>query len=62
MVKILLRYWKSDVVCLQETKLVGVNRQMVCSLWSYLYMDWVALDANHTVGGVLIMWDRRGFR
>ena len=22
-------------------------------------MDWVALDAAHTAGGVLLMWDRR---
>ena len=22
-------------------------------------MDWVALDADQTAGGVLIMWDRR---
>ena len=32
---------------------------MVCSLWNCPFVDWVALDADQTVGGVLIMWDRR---
>ena len=29
MVKNLLRGWKCDVICLQETKLTGMDRQMV---------------------------------
>jgi len=58
-VKNLLREWKCDVVCLQETKLSPLDRQMVCSLWSCPYVDWVALDVVQTAGGVLIMWDRR---
>ena len=33
-VKNLLREWKCDVVCLQETKIASMNRQLVCSLWS----------------------------
>ena len=32
---------------------------MICSLWSCPFVDWVALDADQTAGGVLIMWDRR---
>ena len=55
----LLREWKCDVVCLYETKLVSMDRQMVCSLWNCPFVDWVALDADQTAGGVLIMWDRR---
>ena len=35
-VKNLLCELKNDLVYLQETKLAGVNRQMVCSLWSCL--------------------------
>ena len=58
-VKNLLREWKCDVVCLQETKLSTLDRQMVCSLWSCPYVDWVALDVVQTAGGVLMMWDRR---
>ena len=42
----LLREWKCDVVCLQETKIARMDRQMVCSLWSCLCVDWVALEAD----------------
>ena len=58
-VRSLLHEWKCDVVCLQETKLVGVDRQMVSILWSCSYVDWVALDVDQMAGGVLILWDRR---
>ena len=58
-VRNLLREWNCDVVCLQETKLEGMDRQLICSLWSCPYIDWVALDANQTAGGILMMWDRR---
>ena len=58
-VKNLLREWKCDVICLQETKLSGLDRQMVGSLWSCPFVDWVALVAVQTAGGVLMMWDRR---
>ena len=58
-VKNLLRDWKCDVICLQETKLTGMDRQMVGNLWSCPFVDWVSLDAVQTVGGILLMWDRR---
>ena len=58
-VKNCLREWKCDVICLQETKLSGMDRQMVGNLWSCPYVDWVALDAVQTAGGVVMMWDRR---
>ena len=45
-VRNLLHEWKCDVVCLQETKLVGMNRQLVSSLWSCPYVDWDSLDAD----------------
>ena len=44
-VRNLLQEWKCDVVCLQETKLAGVDSQLVCSIWGCRYVDWVALDA-----------------
>ena len=31
-VRNLLREWKYDVVCLQETKIARMDRQMVCSM------------------------------
>ena len=58
-VKNLLREWKCDVVCLQETKIASMNRQLVCSLWSCPYVDWAILEADWTAGGILFMWDRR---
>ena len=59
MVRNLLCEWQCNVVCLQETKLVGIDRQLVCNIWGCQYMDWVALDADQIAVGVLIMWDRR---
>ena len=47
------------MVCLQETKFADIDRRMVCSLWSCPYVDWVAMDADQTAGGVLMIWDRR---
>ena len=55
----LLWEWNCDVVCLQETKLARMYRQLICNLWSCPYVDWVALDAVQTAGGVLMMWDKR---
>ena len=54
-VRNLLREWNCDVVCLQETKLVGMDRQLICSLWSCPYVDWVALDVVQKAGRVLMM-------
>ena len=50
-VRNLLWEWNCDVVCLQETKLAGIDRQLICSLCSCPYVDWVALDADQTPGG-----------
>ena len=54
-VRNLLRQWNCDVVCLQETKLAGMDRQLVCSLWSCPSVDCVTLDADRTTGGVLMV-------
>ena len=56
-VKNLLKKWKCDVVCFQETKLDCTNSLVVKSRWGSPFVDWVALDAVHTVGGVLVTWD-----
>ena len=53
-VKNLLRKWKCDVVCLQETKIASMNRQLVCSLWSCPYVDWAILEAGWTAGGICL--------
>ncbi|KAL4594153.1 hypothetical protein ACB092_12G000700 [Castanea dentata] len=58
-VKNLLKEWKCDVVCFQETKLDCANSFVVKSLWGSHFVDWVALDAIHTTGGVLLIWDKQ---
>ena len=58
-VKNLLREWKYDVICLQETKIASMNRQLVCSLWSCPYVDWAVLEVDRTADGILLMWDKR---
>uniref|UniRef100_A0A2N9HG92 Endonuclease/exonuclease/phosphatase domain-containing protein n=1 Tax=Fagus sylvatica TaxID=28930 RepID=A0A2N9HG92_FAGSY len=54
-----LRKWKVDVVCLQETKLDKVDGRMISSIWGNRFAGWEVLDAAHTAGGVLLLWDKR---
>ena len=42
--KNLLKEWNFDIVCIREAKL------------DYS-IDWVALNADHTSKGVLVVWD-----
>ena len=58
-IKSWLRSWKCDVVCLQETKLAGVDLQLARSLWGTSFVDWEFLLAVGSAGGVLLMWDNR---
>ena len=57
--KNLLKEWRGDVVCLQETKLASINSALVRSLWGSPFVDWVVLDAIQTSRGVLLLWDKR---
>ena len=59
--KNLLKEWKCDIVCLQETKVSSSNVVFVRSLWGSPFIDWAGLDAVQTSGGVLLIWDRRIF-
>jgi hypothetical protein len=36
----LLRDWKVGVVCLLETKMAVISREVVWSLWVCHYVDW----------------------
>ena len=56
--KNLLKEWRCDIVCLQETKLSSLNSTLVRSLWGSPFIDWAVLDAVQTSGGVLLIWDK----
>lgn len=43
-IKNLLREWKPDIVCLEETKLKLISIiRLAQSIWSCLYVDWAHL-------------------
>jgi endonuclease/exonuclease/phosphatase family metal-dependent hydrolase len=58
-VRNLLRQWKADIICLQETKLDFVSNSLVRSLWGCHFVDWCYLASRGASGSILIMWDRR---
>ncbi|KAL4625272.1 hypothetical protein ACB092_05G013600 [Castanea dentata] len=57
--KNLLKEWKCDFVCIQETKVSSIDGAFVRSLWGSPYTDWAVLDAVQSSGGVLLIWDKR---
>ena len=58
-IKSLIKDDKVDLVCLQETKIQEMSVVMVRSLGVGRFLDWVALNSNGAVGGILIFWDNR---
>ena len=58
-VRNLIRKWKANIVCLQETKLELINKGVICSLWGGQHVDWLYLCSMGASGGVLLMWDNR---
>jgi len=58
LLKSFLRYLKCDLVCLQETKKVVVSSSNIRSFWGYHSVDFAALNAVGSSGGVLVMWDK----
>ena len=55
--KLLLRTWRADIVCLQETQLEWITRGIVHSIWSCPYIDWFYLGSEGAFSGILLMWD-----
>jgi hypothetical protein len=55
----LLRLWKVDIVCFQETKLVSISSCLVQSLWGCPYVDWCHVDSRGASGDIFLMWDHR---
>jgi len=58
-VKNLLRQWKTNIICLQETKLEIIPNNIVRSHWGCPFVDWCYLASCGASGGMLIMWDKR---
>jgi exonuclease III len=49
----LLKMWRADIVCLQETKLDFIDRGIVRSLWGIQHVDWLYLGSEGASGGYL---------
>jgi hypothetical protein len=58
-VRNLLRQWKADIICLQETKLDFISSSVVSSLWGCLHANWCYVPPIGASNGILLMWDRR---
>jgi len=50
-----LRQWKANIICLKETKLEIISKNIVRNLWGCPFVDLCYLAS----GGMLIMWDKR---
>ena len=58
-IKSFLRSNRVDLVCLQETKVQQMNNIMARSLGVGRFLNWRALNAEGSVGGILLLWDKR---
>ena len=58
-IKTFIRNQRVDLMCIQETKIQQMSEGVVRSLGSGRFLDWRALDASGTAGGILICWDKR---
>ncbi|RVW93801.1 hypothetical protein CK203_028184 [Vitis vinifera] len=58
-IKAMIRSQRVDLFCLQETKIQSMAEGVVRSLGTGRFLEWGALDAHGSAGGVLICWDKR---
>ena len=54
-----IRTQRADLVCLQETKIQGMNKALVHGIGVGRFLDWKALDAEGIAKGILLFWDKR---
>ena len=59
LIKSFVRKQKVDLLCIQETKIQLMSERVVKSLGARIFLDWRALEAFGSTGGVLICWDKR---
>lgn len=51
--------WKTDIICLQETKLEGNVTELAKQVWGGRWVKQAYLESSGTRGGILLMWDAR---
>lgn len=60
-VKELVRLQKPNMLCLQETKMEGVDRSVCSMLWEGDEFEWASKDAVGRSGGLIVLWNRECF-
>ena len=58
-IKNFIRTHRVDLVFLQETKVQEMNNDMVYNLGVERFLNWIALNAKGSAGGILLFWDKR---
>lgn len=61
-VKEIVRRVKTDVCCLQETKLELVNRRIINSIWWKTPFDWEFAKSEGNSGGLIYVWNTTIFQ
>ena len=56
-IKNFLRSYRADLVCLQETKVQEMTIDLVRNLGVGHHLNWKALHAEGSAGGILLLWD-----
>lgn len=58
-IKSLVRDWKPNILCLQETKIEDWNGILARQFWGNRWVEWAELKVSGTKGGIVTMWDKR---
>nr|XP_033515727.1 exodeoxyribonuclease-like [Nicotiana tomentosiformis] len=51
--------WKTNIICLHETKLEGEIKEIVSQIWGGRWVMYACLEASGTRWGILLLWDCR---
>ena len=58
-IKAMIRSQRADLFCIQETKIQTMTEEVVRSSGSGRFLDWGAMGAQGSAGGILVCWDKR---
>ncbi|KAL8477710.1 hypothetical protein ACS0TY_029852 [Phlomoides rotata] len=61
-IRMLIRKWKLDGCCIQETKLEKIDERLVRCLWGKGKVDWAYKPAEGNSGGILTLWNPDKFQ